>query len=140
MANKVINYETVSYVIVGVLTTAVDYVVFALVNEGLKKTGVAVTDAAMAATAAAWFIAVLFAYIANKLAVFKNYDSRPPNLAREAGSFFAARILSGLITLGLMWLMTGPLAWNEYVAKILTSVFNMVFNYVASKLFIFKKT
>ena len=31
---KILNYETVSYVIAGVLTTAVDYIVFALVNEG----------------------------------------------------------------------------------------------------------
>ena len=33
---KFVNYETVSYIIVGVLTTLVDYIVFAIVNESLK--------------------------------------------------------------------------------------------------------
>ena len=135
---KVLNYETVSYVIVGFLTTAVDYVVFIIVNELLKRRGVAGPDAAVTATAVSWTAAVLFAYIANKLAVFRNYDFRPSNILREAVSFFAARVISGLITLGMMWLMTGLLGWNEYIAKILTSVFNLVFNYVASKVFIFK--
>ena len=135
---KVLNYETVSYVIVGFLTTAVDYVVFILVNELLKRRGMAGPDAAVTATAVSWAAAVLFAYVANKLAVFLNYDFRPSNSLREAVSFFAARVISGVITLGMMWLMTGLLGWNEYIAKILTSVFNLVFNYVASKVFIFK--
>jgi len=135
---KLLNYETISYVIVGFMTTAVDYVVFILVNELLKQKGLLVSDAAVTATAVSWAAAVLFAYVANKLAVFRNYDFRLSNILREAASFFAARVISGLITLGMMWLMTGPLGWNEYVAKVLTSVFNLVFNYVASKVFIFK--
>ena len=61
LIKKILNYETISYVVVGVLTTAVDYAVFALVNETLKKGGIAPSDAAMAATAVSWFAAVLFA-------------------------------------------------------------------------------
>ncbi len=136
---KVLNYETITYVIVGVLTTIVDYVVFIFVNEALKRGGTAGPDAAVTATAISWVAAVLFAYIANKLVVFRNYDFGAVHVLKEASAFFAARIISGLISLFLMWLMTAVLHQNEYLAKVLTSVFNLVFNYVASKVFIFRR-
>ena len=34
--NKLINYETMAYLICGVLTTLVDWLMFALLNEQLK--------------------------------------------------------------------------------------------------------
>lgn len=140
LREKLLNYETISYVIAGVLTTLVDYVVFALVNESLKRSAAfSEVQAAMAATVVSWLAAVLFAYVTNKLLVFRNYDFHLGHLSKEISSFFAARLISGLITMALMWLMVDLFRWNEYVAKILTSVFNMVFNYVASKLYIFKK-
>ncbi|MBR2532368.1 MAG: GtrA family protein [Lachnospiraceae bacterium] len=135
---KILNYETITYVIVGVLTTVVDYLVFILVNEALKRAGTSGPDAAVTATAVSWVAAVLFAYIANKLVVFRNYDFGAVHILKEAAGFFAARIISGLISLFLMWLMTAVLHQNEYLAKVLTSVFNLVFNYVASKVFIFR--
>ena len=137
---KMINYETISYLIAGVLTTLVDYVVFAVVNEWMQgQGGFSQSAAVMTATVVSWVAAVLFAYIVNKLVVFRNYNFRPSYLAGEAAGFFAARLISGIITIFLMWLMADRFGWNEYLAKILTSVFNMVFNYAASKLWIFKK-
>ena len=140
LLGKLLNYETISYLVIGVLTTLVDYLVFALVNEGLQAGGFfSETAAVMIATVVSWLAAVIFAYITNKLIVFRNFCMKPSYLAKEASGFFAARVLSGVITLALMWLMTDLGSINEYIAKIITSVFNMVFNYVASKLWIFKK-
>lgn len=136
---KFINAETISYLITGVLTTLVDYAVFFIVNEALKRTGVSVSLSSSAATAAGWFSAVLFAYVTNKIYVFKSRSKDRSIILREMMSFFAARALSGLIVLVLMWLMVDRLHMNEYISKIFTSVFNVVFNYAASKLFIFKK-
>lgn len=139
LRKKCLNYETISYLITGVLTTVVDYLVFILVNEHLKAMHLGAASAAMAATVVSWIAAVIFAYITNKLIVFRSFNFRPRCLLKEVTGFFAARGLSGVITLLLMWFMVDLFAWNEYLAKILTSVFNVVFNYVASKLFIFKK-
>lgn len=140
LLGKLLNYETISYLVIGVLTTLVDYLVFALVNEGLQAGGFfSETAAVMIATVVSWLAAVIFAYITNKLIVFRNFCMKPSYLAKEASGFFAARVMSGVITLALMWLMTDLGSINEYIAKIITSVFNMVFNYVASKLWIFKK-
>ena len=133
-----IKSEAGLYIIAGVLTTAVDYIVFAVVNE-LLKGHLGVTHSSFIATIAAWVLAVAFAYISNKLMVFKNFNFQPGYLIKEVSSFVAARLMSGLIVLVFMWLAVSVFAWNEYLSKILSSVFNMVFNYVASKLFIFKK-
>ncbi len=135
---KICNYETCSYFIVGVLTTAVDYIVFAIINEVLKQS-MGVNRASLIATVVSWVAAVAFAYISNKLVVFRNFCFEPGYLIKEAAAFFGARLLSGVIVLIFMWLAVSVLNWNEYVAKILSSAFNMIFNYVASKLFIFKK-
>lgn len=135
---KLIKSEAGLYIIAGVLTTAVDYVVFAVVNE-LLKMHIGVTRSSFIATVAAWVLAVTFAYISNKLMVFKNYNFKLGYLMKEASSFVAARLISGIVVLIFMWLAVSVFAWNEYLSKILSSIFNMVFNYVASKLFIFKK-
>jgi len=135
---KCLNRETVMYVIMGVLTTAVDYIVFAIVNELMKRGGTDVTVSSQAATAIAWIAAVAFAYVTNKRFVFQSRDYTAKNLVREILQFFGARLLSGLITLLAMRILVG-VGMNEYLAKILTSAFNLVFNYVASKLLIFKK-
>ncbi len=133
-----IKSEAGLYIIAGVLTTAVDYIAFAVVNE-LLKGHIGVTRSSFIATIVAWVLAVAFAYISNKLMVFKNFNLKPGYLIKEALSFAAARLISGIIVLVFMWLAVSIFAWNEYLSKILSSVFNMVFNYVASKLFIFKK-
>lgn len=136
---KILNYETISYVIVGFLTTAVDYIVFAAVNELMKRAGAGAADAVLPATMLSWLAAVAFAYIANKIAVFKNYDFTPPHLVREAAGFLGARLLSGIIVLVFMWVTVKAAGMNEYIAKLFSTVFNLIFNYAASKLFIFKK-
>ena len=50
-----------------------------------------------------------------------------------------ARILSGVLVTGAMWVMVDLFSVNEYISKLLTTVINVVLNYVASKLFIFRK-
>lgn len=136
---KFINRETIFYLIVGVLTTAVDYVVFFIVNESMKRAGVSEAATVTVATVISWVAAVLFAYIANKLVVFKNFNFGWQHVIKEGAAFFGARLISGWIVLLLMWILTGLFGLNEYIAKICTSVFNILFNYFASKFFIFKK-
>ena len=136
---KFVNRETVSYLVVGVLTTAVDYVVFWLVNEALKRTGMDVAATATWAQAVSWLSAVVFAYFTNKAFVFRNRNYEARYMLREFGQFFAARAISGLVVLAAQWLLIDRLGMNEYIAKVFGSVFNLVFNYVASKLVIFRE-
>ena len=131
---KCVNYETVSYLICGVLTTAVDFAVYTVLRN--VDVGVGVSQAL------SWLAAVLFAYVVNKLIVFRNYNMRPSYLAREVGTFVAARAFSGVVTWVLMVVMVrlgGDRGFiYELFCKFTSSVINMVLNYVFSKLWIFK--
>ena len=132
---KCVNYETVSYLICGVLTTAVDFAVYTVLRN--VDVGVGVSQAL------SWLAAVLFAYVVNKLIVFRNYNMRPSYLAREVGTFVAARAFSGVVTWVLMVVMVRLGGDREFIyelfCKFTSSVINMVLNYVFSKLWIFKK-
>ena len=123
--DKCFNYETISYVICGVLTTVVDFVSYSMLRQ-------ADVDVALS-QALSWAAAVLFAYVVNKLVVFRNFNFTPPYLLREAGSFLAARVFSGVLT----WVLMVGL---ELFCKAVVSAVNLVLNYVASKMWIFKKT
>ena len=117
---KCVNYETISYIICGFLTTAVDFAVYALLRQ--IEIGVGLSQAM------SWLAAVLFAYVVNKL--------------KEVGAFVAARAFSGAVTWVLMVVMVklggdrGML--YELFCKFTSSVINMVLNYIFSKLWIFK--
>ena len=140
VVEKFLNRETILYVIVGVLTTLVDYFIFTVFNEMELMKGADAVTASSVGTALGWLAAVIFAYFANKKYVFRSNDYSFDTLLDEIPQFFGARILSGVIVLILMRLLVDePVGMNAYLAKILTSVFNLVFNYFASKLVIFKK-
>lgn len=132
---KCVNYETVSYLICGFLTTAVDFVVYG----ELRKLALSVEIA----QALSWVAAVLFAYVVNKLIVFRNYDLHPSYLAKEAGAFVTARALSGAATWILMVFLVrlrpeGGMIY-EMMCKFMVCIINMSLNYVFSKVWIFKK-
>ena len=131
---KCVNYETVSYLICGFLTTAVDFAVYTVLRH--VDIGVGISQAL------SWMAAVLFAYVVNKLIVFRNYNMSSSYLVKESGAFVAARAFSGVVTWVLMVVMVklgGDRGFiYELFCKFTSSVLNMVLNYVFSKLWIFK--
>lgn len=132
--DKCVNYETISYIICGVLTTGVDFGAYTFLRQ--INVGVGMSQAL------SWLAAVLFAYVVNKLIVFRNYNLRPSYLAKEVGAFVAARAFSGVVTWILMVVMVklgGDRGFlYELFCKLTSSVINMVLNYIFSKLWIFK--
>lgn len=123
--------ELVSYLIFGVLTTAINFAVYLGTDELLHNTA--------AATVIAWIISVAFAFITNKLYVFKSKSLLPKEIAKEAASFVSCRVLSGLLDLGIMVLGVDIMLINKMFVKIFSNVIVVVVNYVASKLLIFNK-
>ena len=55
------------------------------------------------------------------------------------GEFVLARLVTGGIDMALMWFMVDVILWNGMFAKIIVNVLVIVLNYVASKLWIFRK-
>lgn len=129
---KVCSRESVSYVIFGVLTTAVDWVTYTV----LWSVG---ADYRIS-TALSWMAAVLFAFITNKFFVFRSFDIHLSRVWKEFLSFVVCRLATGIVTMVGMVIMVDMLHWNEFFAKLMVSVITLVSNYVLSKLFIFRKT
>ena len=139
---KLLNRETVLYVVFGGLTTLVNYVVFWL---GIHAFG---EEAALWVNVVAFVAAAAFAYFTNKLYVFESKSWRWEVLRRELPSFFGARIVSFLLEEGGLALCTDVLHVARYrflgvnglmIAKVALSVVVVVLNYLFSKLYIFAR-
>ena len=126
--------QMIRYLVVGGLTTAINYAVSAGVYLLIRGTP---ADYQIA-NGAAFVAAVIFAYFANKRAVFYSKTRGALDTAREAGSFFLMRIISYGMEAGMLALAVDVLYIHFLVAKIPVNVFIVLINYVFSKLFIFR--
>nr|MBQ6241448.1 GtrA family protein [Lachnospiraceae bacterium] len=127
---RLLNRETVTYLIFGVLTTAVNFVVY----DGLLRLGVNY----LIANVIAWIAAVLFAYFTNKHFVFQSRDYHLRTVLPEMARFAAGRLITLGIEQALLYTGVDLLKGNERVIKLLAAVIVVILNYVFSKLFIFK--
>ena len=87
----------------------------------------------------AWVLSVLFAFITNKIWVFESRSFSFSVLVKECAAFFAARGLTGLLDLSIMYAAVDLLGWNALLWKVISNVIVIILNYIASKWFIFKK-
>ena len=144
---KLLQWEIVSYLVFGGLTTAVNLLTYWLVNlpwGERSETAVLFTVGSFdfrwiyAANAIAWIAAMLFSFVTNKLFVFESAARDRKTVARELSSFLGARLISFFLFEELLF---GLLAsfMNSWFAKLIVAVFVIVFNFVASKLVIFRK-
>ncbi len=121
--------EKINYLFFGGLTTLVNFLTYALLSSGeINK---------IVAEAVAWCAAVVFAFFTNKFLVFCQKSNQ--HIIREFFGFFGARLLSGLVEIGGFSLLVSILGFNDWIVKILLSVFVVIANYVLSKFLIFKK-
>lgn len=126
------NTELVTYLLVGVATTVVNYVAYFAATRAF---GMGV----MSGTWAAWVLAVAFAYWANKVFVFHTHCDGAKALLREAAGFVAMRLVSLGMETVIMYVTVEMIGLNDLVMKLVTNFVVIVLNYVFSKLFIFKK-
>lgn len=123
--------EMVNYLVFGVLTTAVNIVCFWILDKWFGM------DYKIATTIA-WVLSVVFAFVTNKLYVFNSQHSEVSAVLREFISFIFFRLLSYLLDLATMIILIEILKADSMVAKIIANIFVVIFNYFASKYFIFK--
>ena len=60
-------------------------------------------------------------------------------MKHEAGSFLAARVATGVLDVLIMYLAVDVMGWNGTVWKLISNVVVVILNYIASRLFIFRK-
>jgi len=147
--DKARRREIILYLVFGVLTTIMNLLVYgglilAVPPQYMLLKSILWFQTPLywfyVASIIAWVIAVTFAYVGNKLFVFQSTDLSRKELTREVLSFFGARVLSLLLfDLAGLSLCIQVFTMNEFTAKLLMNVLVIIFNYVASKMVIFKK-
>ena len=154
--DKFFTQEIVLYVFFGVLTTVVNLVTFYLFKklfisigwEGAlssilppdsKATEIIGGSEYLDANCIAWVVAVIFAFITNKLWVFESKTWSPSVAGKEFAGFIGARIFSFAVETLMMFVFVSLFSMNDLIAKIIIGVVVIIMNYVFSKLIIFKK-
>jgi len=124
--------QVITYIIFGGLTTLVNFVVYYPAVNLLHIHY-------MAAQVIAWIIAVLFAYVVNKIYVFDSKTTEKKTIAKELISFFTVRLFSFAVESAILFVLTDVMLISENISKIPASVITVVMNYVTGKFIVFKK-
>lgn len=126
--------EIIRYLIIGVLTTVVSLVTYYICtntflnpDNGLQL---------QIANIISWIISVAFAYITNRIFVFK---STSKNIKKEIITFTGSRVATLIMDMAIMFIFVTILHLNDKLFKLVSQAVVIVANYVLSKLFVFKK-
>ncbi len=128
--------EIISYLFFGVLTTVVSFGTYIFFANILfpQKTDLDI----QIANILSWICAVAFAYITNRIWVFKSKTKGKMQI-KEIFNFVSARIASLLVDMAMMYIMYSLMHINDTIAKIIVQFVVVAMNYILSKLIIFKK-
>lgn len=155
--------EIISYLFFGVVTTVVNWIVYAIMVRllAVDLTQVKGSDNVfysmlhgdsgknltllLIANIVAWAAGVIVAFVTNKLWVFESKSWRIGTVLKELGGFTVARLATGFMewfgipALVMAGLNQSFLGIQGFWAKAIVSVAVIVLNYVFSKFIIFRK-
>lgn len=127
---KFLQSEKVRYLIIGGLTTLVNFVCFYVLYNILR---VDVTLSNFISVCAA----IIFAFWSNKYIVFRSVSVGKRDMLGEFLRFIAGRIAAMVIEVGGVYLLYNIMDIHAMVSKIFVQVIVVLFNYVVSKFFVF---
>jgi len=123
--------ELISYVFFGGLTTLVSLTIrYGLYFLNMQP---------LLATVITWICAVAFAFVVNKVFVFRDKSAQKRDWAKQAAAFYAARLATLGLETAFMFVTVMVLKWHEALMIIIAQVFILIGNYVLSKFVIFRK-
>jgi putative flippase GtrA len=124
--------EIILYLIFGIITTIINLATYFFLAR------VVLIDEVIS-NCIAWVVSVTFAFVTNKIYVFKSKTRVRKEVLREMTSFFSFRIISGFLDISVFAFCVKVMFLDDAIVKIAIQIFVTIFNYVASKLIIFRK-
>ena len=121
--------EIVLYLVFGAGTTAVDLIV----SYALYPTSINIH----AVHTVAWISAVAFAYVTNRIFVFKS-RTRGIGIILETIKFAGSRVATFLIQEAIVFLLFDVMSYSEYVVKIPAAILVIILNYLFSRILVFR--
>lgn len=125
--------EILMYIICGAATTLVSLVVYYMCAKFIFD----VTNALQLqiTNIISWVLSVLFAFVTNKILVFKSKGSP----LKELIMFYGARIGTLLIDMLLMYLFVTVWSFDDMLVKCIVSIVVIILNYIFGKNLVFRK-
>ena len=124
--------ESMRYIVIGGFTTLIDYASFYLMDEVLN---IGLTVSNIASTA----LAILFAYVTNKLYVFQCRTSSFSAFLIEFFKFIGSRLFTMAVEIGTVQLFVVVFGQNSLLGKAEAIVIVIILNYILSKFLVFRK-
>lgn len=128
---KCINRETVTYAFFGVFTT--------IINIGIFELLLLLGSDYRPANLVALLVTKVFAYIVNKLFVFRTKTRGLAALLREFGRYTLARGGTMLIDWFGLIILVSAVGISEHTGKIITTIVVVFLNYILGKFLVFHK-
>ena len=119
------------YIIVGIVTTAINIVIYWLLTNLLHIHF-------LAATTISWVVSVLFSFTTSKSYVFNSGEKGIGSTMKQLSLFILLRASSYLLDTSSMILLVGMLHFSDTLSKIAVNILVVIFNYVLSKNIVFK--
>lgn len=126
------HYELVSYLFFGGLTTVVSIAVYFIAARAFSM-------GAVPANVISWIVSVTFAYITNRIFVFRSRQKGFQQVAAEIVKFYSSRLASGIIETLLIFILVDMLGLYDMAIKLIVTVIVIILNYIFSKIIVFKK-
>ncbi|MCL2408921.1 MAG: GtrA family protein [Oscillospiraceae bacterium] len=128
---KPLTRELISYGIFGAATTVVGFGSYVLF---LHVIGFSL----LLSNILSHFLAIIFAFITNKIWVFKALNFSTGNIAKEFFKFLSSRLAALVIDTVLLKILVDVLSYDPIISKLVTSVIVVIINYLTSKKIVFK--
>ena len=125
--------EIILYLIFGVLTTVVSLLTYYLCTITFLNPNNALEI--QIANIISWITCVTFAFFTNRKYVFNSKE----DIKKEGIKFYISRLSALLIDVVMIFVFVSLLKINDKIIKLVNQVIIIIFNYIASKLFVFKK-
>ncbi len=142
LSDKAERMELIRYVVAGGLTTVlsilISYGCYILFSDDHTING-ANTQQVMLGNIISWIVSVLFAFWINRRMVFRVSGEGRRNVLKELAQFASARVISLLVFEEGMAALLSAVGVSNLINRLIVLVFVTVFNYVASKFWIFAK-
>ena len=125
--------ELFFYGLFGTITTCINLLVFKFLNEfcGLHY---------LLSDLVAWAAGVIFAFVTNKIFVFRSINWNYAVWLKEAVEFTSARLLTGAMDMMLMYFAVSRFGFDEWWSKLIVNIIVIIGNFVLSKVWVFQNS
>lgn len=144
--------QPITFMLFGLCTTMVDYGAYFIFGGIVGSENMLEEKYYMLGNLFSWFFAVTFAFVTNKMFVFRSKKWNVQTLIKEIPAFYGTRFVALMVSEIGIWLLVSVAGLKNFsvtvlsvvvqgdlIAKLIMSIVSTVLNYIFGKFIIFSK-